>query len=343
MTHSALTLIMQTSPHACVAAAATALPTGSDEIRDGDAPALEPAGRSGFGALHQILTSAQEIAVSADADADVTAVELPSNPIDLSRWSVLFGAVNARIAAITALMATNDYWRSDLPDADSARTVMLECAQALAQLQTMFPLCQPELTPVQQELADTRSALSLAQAELRKSQAQERVARHVALHDALTSLPNRIYLKWHLAQALTDSTIHRRPVALFYVDLDGLKRVNDQHGHDAGDAMLEMTARRLLATVPVDSIVSRLGGDEFVCLLQGTDNREQLAALGKALIDAVSAELLVDGHRVSVKPSIGIAISQADGATPETLLKHADAAMYRAKRTRTGYEFWDRH
>ena len=338
MPHSALTLSMQTLPHA--SSAATASLTGSDEARGGDAPSVEPAGRSGFGALHQILTSAQEIAVS--ADADVAAVELPSNPIDLSRWTVLFGAVNARIAAITALMATKDYWRSDLPDAESARTVMLECAQALAQLQTMFPLCRREL-PLQQELADTRSLLALVQAELRESQTQERVARHVALHDALTSLPNRIYLKWHLKQALTDSTIHRHPVALFYVDLDGLKRVNDQHGHDAGDSILEMTALRLLATVPADSIVSRLGGDEFVCVLKGTDNRERLAALGKALIDAVSAELLVDGHRVSVRPSIGIAISQADGATPDTLLKHADAAMYRAKQTRTGYGFWDQH
>ncbi len=196
---------------------------------------------------------------------------------------------------------------------------------------------------MQQALADTRAALALAQAELRKSQMQGRVARRVALHDALTSLPNRIYLNWHLKQALTDSAIHRQPVALFYLDLDGLKRVNDQHGHDAGDSVLEMTARRLLATVPSDRIVSRLGGDEFVCLLNGTDNREQLATLGKALIDAVSAEMLVDGHCVSVRRSIGIAISRSDDATPESLLKQADAAMYRAKRTRTGYGFWDRH
>lgn len=339
MNHSALALTLQTFAPAC--AAATASQPGSNETEHGDATLLETARCGGFGALHQILLSAQDIAVS--ADADVCAVGLPPNPIDLARWTVLFGAVNARIAAITALMASQDYWRSDLPDADSARTAMLECAEALAQLQMMFPLCQPELTPVQQELADTRTALALAQAELCKSQRQERVARHVALHDALTSLPNRIYLKWYLNQALTDSMTHRHPVALFYLDLDGLKRLNDQHGHDAGDAMLEMTARRLLATVPPDSVVSRLGGDEFVCLLKGTENREQLAALGKSLLDAVSAELLIDGHRVSVRPSIGIAISQADGATPETLLKHADAAMYRAKRTRTGYGFWDCH
>ena len=339
MNHPALST--QTLQRATAPATATATATqfGGNEMKRDDAALATTSFRGGVAALHHILTNAQEIAVR--SDVDVSAIELPLNPIDLSRWTVLFAAVNARIAATTALMQSENYWRSELPEADSARSVMLECAEALGQLQTMFPLCRPELTPVQRELADTRTALALAQSALRKSQMQERIARNVALHDALTLLPNRVYLKWHLKQALADSMSHRHPIALFYLDLDGLKPVNDQYGHDVGDAMLATTARRLLATAPPNSVVSRLGGDEFVCLLKGSNDREQLAELGKSLIAAVSAELLIDGHRVSVRPSIGIATSQADGATPETLLKHADAAMYRAKRSRTGYGFWD--
>ncbi len=169
----------------------------------------------------------------------------------------------------------------------------------------------------------------------------ERVARDVALHDGLTSLPNRTFLMWHLKPALADSLITEQPVAVLYLDLDGLKPVNDQHGHDVGDAMLQSTARRLRDTVPPDTVVSRLGGDEFVCLVMGTNNRNELSAVAESLVDAVSAELVIGEMRVAVQLSIGIAISEADGAMPETLLKHAHAAMYRAKRSQAGYLFWD--
>jgi diguanylate cyclase (GGDEF)-like protein len=148
---------------------------------------------------------------------------------------------------------------------------------------------------------------------------------------------------WHLKQALSDSVLHQQPVAVLYLDLDGLKPVNDQHGHDVGDAMLEITARRLCEAVPADTVVSRLGGDEFVCLLKHANNRQELSTLARALIEAVSAELHIGDRHVAVRPSIGIAISQADGATPEVLLKHADAAMYRAKRSHAGCVFWDDH
>ena len=175
------------------------------------------------------------------------------------------------------------------------------------------------------------------------SQMNERVARDVALHDGLTSLPNRTFLMWHLEHALADSLISQQPVTVLYLDLDGLKQVNDQHGHHVGDAMLQVTARRLRDTVPSDTVASRLGGDEFVCLLKGTSSRQTLATLAKSVVDAVSSELLIGELRVAVRPSFAIAISDADLATPETLLKHADAAMYRAKRSQAGYVFWDRH
>ena len=300
-----------------------------------------PSTRGDGDALRQMLMNANEIALS--ADANVRGVNLSSNPIELAQWTALFAAVNERIAGTVALMSRQSYWRNDLPGANSARTVMFECAEALAQLRAMFPLYQPELTPVQQELVDTRAALAIAQAALAKSQMHERVARGVALHDALTSLPNRTFLMWHLKHALAEALIHQGPVAVLYLDLDGLKPVNDQHGHHVGDAMLQSTARRLRATVPQGAVVGRLGGDEFVCLLTGMSNRNELAKLAQSLMQAVSAELLIGERRVAVRPSIGIAISEGDGATPEILLKHADAAMYRAKRSHAGYFFWGNH
>ena len=300
-----------------------------------------PSTGADFGALRQMLINANEIAVS--ADAKLTAVDMSSNPIELAQWTALFAAVNERIAYTVALMSSEAHWRNDLPGVNSARVVMFECAEALTQLRAMFPICQPELTPVQQELVDTRAALAFAQAALAKSQMHERIARDVALHDALTSLPNRRFLMWHLKHALAEALIHQGPVAVLCLDLDGLKPVNDQHGHHVGDAMLQTTARRLRDTVPQGVVVSRLGGDEFVCLLTGMNSRNELAKLAESLMQAVSAELLIGEHRVAVRPSIGIAISEGHGATPETLLKHADAAMYRAKRSQAGYFFWDCH
>ena len=99
---------------------------------------------------------------------------------------MLFDAVNERIKRTIALMSKEAYWRNDVPGANTTRTVMLECADALAQLLIMFPRCQPELTPVQQELVDTCAALAFAQAELIASQMRERVSREAALQHALT-------------------------------------------------------------------------------------------------------------------------------------------------------------
>ena len=339
MNYAALTVPTLASTSAIV----TPLITSNQTVPRNDESAANaaPSTRGDSDALRQMLMNANEIAVS--ADANVAGVDLSSNPIELAQWTALFAAVNERIAGTVALMSSQSYWRNDLPGANSARTVMFECAEALTQLRAMFPLCQPELTPVQQELVDTRAALAFAQAALAKSQMQERISRHVALHDALTLLPNRTFLMWHLKHALAEALIHQGPVAVLYLDLDGLKPVNDQHGHHVGDAMLQTTARRLRDTVPQGVVVGRLGGDEFVCLLTGMKSRNKLAKLAESLMQAVSAELLIGERRVAVRPSIGIAISEGDSATPETLLKHADAAMYRAKRSQAGYVFWDFH
>jgi diguanylate cyclase (GGDEF)-like protein len=128
---------------------------------------------------------------------------------------------------------------------------------------------------------------------------------------------------------------------VLYLDLDGFKPINDLHGHDAGDELLRIVAARLARSIRAEDMVCRLGGDEFACLLSDPLNRERLGHLACKLFDAVSAPLQLGPLKLTVRPSIGIAVCPTDGATTDALLKCADAAMYRAKRHQSGYAFFD--
>lgn len=278
---------------------------------------------------------------STDLIRAVESAPLPSSssPMDPYIWRILFVAVKERLENTVNHMSSEDSIVKVGASDAQPQTVMHECVEALAQLQIGIPAWQTEPPRVDEELRETRSALARAKAELIQSRMHERIARDVALHDGLTSLPNRTFFMSYLKNAIAEALISRRFVSLLYVDLDGLKLVNDTCGHHVGDAMLQITASRLRDTVPDDAVVCRIGGDEFVCLLKDKNDHDELASLAKLLISAVSAELLIEGCRITVKPSIGIVVSDCAGATPEIVLKNADMAMYEAKRKKTGYEF----
>lgn len=188
-------------------------------------------------------------------------------------------------------------------------------------------------------LNEARRALSEVQAELADTRAGERRARHQALHDGLTSLPNRGHFREQLACCLAETSPPTEHLAVLVLDLDGFKQINDTHGHDAGDELLCIIAARLHRAVRAEDMVSRLGGDEFACLLAGVPNQAQLRRLACKLFDAVAAPVKIGEMRLAVRPSIGIARYPLDGLTPESLLKQADLAMYQAKRAQTGYAF----
>lgn len=189
------------------------------------------------------------------------------------------------------------------------------------------------------DVTEARAALATALVDLAGTRAGERHARHLAMHDVLTSLPNRRYFRERLTEALA----HRRPekpsVAVLYLDLDGFKPINDAHGHDIGDKLLQIIAARLSRTVRSGDMVSRLGGDEFACLVEGALDRGQVAQLAHKLYVAVSAPLRIGSLELVVRPSIGIAMCPSDGTTAAGLIEIADAAMYRAKRTGAGHAF----
>jgi diguanylate cyclase (GGDEF)-like protein len=161
---------------------------------------------------------------------------------------------------------------------------------------------------------------------------------HRALHDALTGLPNRMLLLDRLSYALAQSEREDSWVAVFFLDLDGFKAVNDRLGHLAGDSLLRGVAGRLLAWVRPGDTVSRFGGDEFTVLVRAVNGPEEAVEIAERLTDAVRDPLSVEGEEISLTPSIGIALDRGI-RPPEELIERADRAMYAAKRRDdTNYE-----
>jgi diguanylate cyclase (GGDEF)-like protein/PAS domain S-box-containing protein len=163
-----------------------------------------------------------------------------------------------------------------------------------------------------------------------RMQAQERL-QFLAHHDALTELPNRVLFMDRLSQALNRAQWHRRVVGVMFLDLDRFKNINDTLGHDIGDRFLKAMAERLRSCVRDGDTVARLGGDEFAILLEDIAQTEDVSAVGAKILQALGVPLLVDERELFVTTSIGISLFPDDGNDAQTLLKNADAAMYRAK------------
>ena len=153
---------------------------------------------------------------------------------------------------------------------------------------------------------------------------------HLARYDALTGLPNRIFFHDQMEWAL--ATMKRgHHCAVLFVDLDQFKQVNDTLGHPAGDALLFAVAERLRNIIRESDLVARFGGDEFVVLQTPLRNPEAAATLARRIVEELSNTYDVDGHRVVIGASVGIAVAPRDGSGADVLLKNADMALYRAK------------
>ncbi len=163
---------------------------------------------------------------------------------------------------------------------------------------------------------------------------------HAALHDSLTGLPNRRLLLDRLGQALARSKRDGRDVAVLFLDLDHVKRINDSLGHDAGDALLAAVAHNLAEAVRDTDSVARLGGDEFVVVCEEVHGDEEVDILAGRILEAISTPVEISGHRVVVTASLGVVTPESASVEPRDLLRHADAAMYHAKRS--GRSRWSR-
>lgn len=174
-------------------------------------------------------------------------------------------------------------------------------------------------------------------AELKRS--EDRL-RYQAYHDALTGLPNRQLFHERLSQSIEQAMDNRRLVALLFLDLDGFKLINDSLGHNVGDLLLKAVADRLRSCLRGSDTISRLGGDEFTVILPGIPSKADAGRVAEKILDAILPPFVLDGYTVSVTTSIGISLYPLDGQDKDTLLKNADAAMYRAKDLgKNRYEF----
>ena len=173
-----------------------------------------------------------------------------------------------------------------------------------------------------------------------RKEAEERI-RFLAQHDMLTGLPNRLLFTSDLTQAIANAKRQQQRLALFFIDLDHFKNINDSLGHHYGDLLLKEIAARLKLRVKNTDAICRQGGDEFILLLQNINSPDDVAHIAERLITVLSAPVQLNTHEITISASIGIALYPEDGSNGETLVKNADAAMYHAKQSgRDQYRFF---
>ena len=164
---------------------------------------------------------------------------------------------------------------------------------------------------------------------------------HLAEHDFLTGLPNRLLLNDRIGQAIALAERNRGKIAVLFMDMDGFKNINDSLGHPAGDDLLKCIANRLRDCIRGPDTVSRQGGDEFIVLLQGVKKPEDAAIAAKRLLKSLAETYFMGPHNLHITASIGVSIYPDDGPDAETLIKNADTAMYQAKENgRQSFQFF---
>lgn len=177
--------------------------------------------------------------------------------------------------------------------------------------------------------------------DISERRAQQRKLEHQAMHDALTGLPNRAALTAHLARAF-EKTSRRKKLALLMLDLCRFKEVNDTLGHDVGDQVLREVAQRFASALGARAFVSRIGGDEFTVVIDGIETLAAIDTTVDVLTGSVKLPINVRGIAIEVGLSIGVALSPDHSRDPQELLRHADVAMYVAKRRGTAMEYYER-
>jgi diguanylate cyclase (GGDEF)-like protein len=164
----------------------------------------------------------------------------------------------------------------------------------------------------------------------------------IAHYDPLTGIPNRRLLADNMNQAIARARRQGKSLAVCYLDLDGFKPINDQYGHAAGDAMLVEIAERLKQVLRVEDTLARLGGDEFVLILADLNQKDEIVAVLERILMAVSSEIHLGRQSVRISASIGVTLFPEDASDPDTLMRHADQAMYLAKESgKNRYQLFD--
>lgn len=196
------------------------------------------------------------------------------------------------------------------------------------------------ITPLKDASGEITHFISTGRDITDRVEAQERL-RYIAHHDTLTQLPNRSMMMDRLQHAIKRARRDGTRIAILFIDLDHFKMINDTLGHDVGDRAIKEVARLLLSSLRAADTVVRFGGDEFVILLEEIHQQEEVTRLVRKVLAALSAPIHMQGQELFMSASIGVTLCPDDGDDVNTLLKHADIAMYRAKEYgRNRYEFY---
>ncbi|MDX1630458.1 MAG: EAL domain-containing protein, partial [Thermoanaerobaculia bacterium] len=201
-------------------------------------------------------------------------------------------------------------------------------------------LAQVEITPGRDEEGAVTHFIAVVTDITRRKRSEEKL-RFLARFDPLTGLANRTLFEDRLDHALEQARRREDRVALLFADLDRFKTVNDSLGHAVGDRLLKKVAGRLEECLRRQDTVARFGGDEFTVVLEGVEDREEIVRVAERMLGSLTRPFPLDGHEINVTASIGISVFPRDGEDRASLLKHADASMYRAKaRGRNRYQFF---
>jgi len=186
-------------------------------------------------------------------------------------------------------------------------------------------------TKVRERTVELSESNKLLQAEIEERKKIQEKVTHLAYHDHLTGLPNKIMFTDRLSQAIFLARRTEKPLGVLFVDLDAFKMVNDTMGHDQGDELLKEVAKRLAASVRSDDTVCRVGGDEFILMVQNISNPEDIVKIANKVVACFEEPYKLKGQDFFVTSSIGVAMYPIDGDNVDTLIKNADIAMYKAK------------
>ncbi|HSD91898.1 MAG TPA: EAL domain-containing protein [Methyloceanibacter sp.] len=238
-------------------------------------------------------------------------------------------------AVVTAVLPGNQEYRLALVpamhDGNLARIYAFAVDQSAAASLTNIALTVVTLTTSLLIVMGFSVPAAIASRRIRERWLAEDRIRYLAMHDSLTGLPNRLQFNQHLDRAVARAKRHGHLMAVFALDLDRFKDVNDTLGHATGDALLAEVSARLKESVREVDLVGRLGGDEFAIVAEEIGAPEDAMRLARRICTALAEPYDVNGHEVMTSASIGIAIGPLDREAPDVLLKNADLALYRAK------------
>lgn len=249
--------------------------------------------------------------------------------------------VQAKVeASAEGLAEVNAKLEEGLSAIETAAEQMPETLQEAREIEATVAECAQELHEVNEKLAEEIEARRKLEEELTATQAAIEDSQAMVNLDSLTRLPDRPFFLQRLSEWLARPSPGAWDLVVLYVDIDEFKAINDAHGNDVGDAVLQVVAERLQKSIPGRETVSRLGGDQFACMLKDVGTEARAGSIAWKLIDILSAPLKTETLTLVVRPSLGIATAPRDGRMPDELLRHAEAAMRWAKKSRTGHAFF---